>query len=527
MKKSVIAQTLNGKLRGVLIDGVYRFLGVRYAEPPLGENRFQPPVPLKSWTGVKDALVTSVQCWQTDAPQMEVSNVRSSRVFVSQQKMMVGSSKMGVGPMTEDCLTLNLWTSGLSDGGKRPVMVWLHGGGNFCGAADAEWHDGYNMARKNNVVIVNIGHRLNVFGYLYLAAYGDPKYQNSVNMGHQDMVMALQWVHDNIEYFGGDPDNVTIFGQSGGANMVTGLMAMPSARGLFHKVIIQSGGYRIGTKEAGIRNADAFLQYLGIDKDHLDRLHQIPAEDLLNAMRTINQSRRENFLMFPTVNDGSIISGGPFDGAEGTALNSDVPVIIGYTKDDDRLRALFNPALYEITFDELPTQFQKQGFSAEQSLRLIDTYRQILVGEPSAVDIYTAWLNDEMKLRQSEDWYQVRKSCGCAPMYAYVFCFEGPDDELRAIHGVDVPFFFDNAIYAPGIWTVDSRVDAMRLSEICGATWAAFARTGNPNHSGIPTWKPFEEPTRFTMMFDTECKVVSDYRAEARKVIYEADHRLY
>lgn len=528
MDQYVIAETANGKLRGLRLGRVYRFLGVRFAEAPMGENRFLPPKAVKSWVGVRDALVSPVQAWQTDAPQMEVGNVRTASVFDKSQKMMVGSSAMGVGPMTEDILQLNLWTRGLNDGRKRPVMVWSHGGGNFCGAPDALWHDGYNMADRQDVIVVNVGHRLSVFGYLYLAAYGTEKFAECANLGLHDMVAALQWIHDNIEAFGGDPESVTIFGQSAGADMVTALLATPSVSGLFHKAIIQSGGFRCGTREAGKRATDTLLDYFGITASTLDRLQTIPAPEFIRAMRDINQHRHDNFLMFPTIDDGSILPGGPFDGAEGTALNADVPLIIGYTKDDDRLRALFNPALYELKESELPKAFEASGFSHEQAERLVEVYRPLAGCErPSAPDIYCAWLTDELKLRQSEDWYQVRKKFGCAPMYAYVFGFEGPYDELRAIHGVDVPFFFDAAQYAPGIWTADNHATAMELSARCGASWAAFARTGNPNHARIPTWKPYEEPTRYSMYFDTECHLIGDYHGEGRKAIYQISRTMY
>ncbi|NLA86567.1 MAG: carboxylesterase/lipase family protein [Clostridiales bacterium] len=519
-KPEALANTKAGKLRGTYIDGVYRFLGVHYAAPPTGELRFLPPQPLIQWVGEKLAQRHEEKCWQTDEPRMEDKEITTTKYFVSQQKLMTGSSDMGVGPQTEDCLALDLWTSGLHDGRKRPVMVWLHGGGNIAGDASANWHDGYNLAKKQDVVSISIGHRLNILGYLYLAGFGNEKYKDSVNIGHQDMVAALRWVHDNIEEFGGDPENVTIFGQSGGAEKVVALMAMPSARGLFHKAIIQSGGFQLSPPEEGIKAAKEFMECLNIDADHLDELQKIPPEDLIAHLRAINKTRtRGTYLRFPIIADGTVIKYDPFDGAEGTELNKDVPIIAGFCKDDLRLFSVANPAYFKYTFEELPGYIEKYGYTGEQAKKIIDIYTHMLSGEPSPCDIYVAFLNDQRFLEMMQRWYQARAKVGCAQMYSYVFCFVGPDPDLKAIHGVDVPFFFDTAIYAPGIWTIDTRVGAMKLSEDASAAWAAFARTGNPSHPGIPSWKPYDETNRYSMLLNVESELVSDYRSEGRKVV--------
>lgn len=522
--QKAIAQTQAGKLRGVCIDGVYRFLGVHYAASPTGELRFLPPQPLVPWEGEMPALELVPKCWQYDEPRVEDDDVAQTPYAASYAKEMTGSSEMGVDPQTEDCLALNLWTSGLRDGGKRPVLVWFHGGGNNCGDAGAPWHDGYNLAKKQNIIVVNVGHRLNVFGYLYLAGFGIEKYKDSSNMGQKDMVAALQWIHDNIEEFGGDPDNVTIFGQSGGGNKVTTLMSTPKAKGLFHKAIIQSGGFMVSPVEDGMKATREFMEYLNIDVDHIDDLQKIPAKDIIAAVRAINKTRTlGTYLRFPTVADGSIIPTGPFDGGEGSLLNQDMPLVVCYCKDDARVTSLFSPEIFTYTPDDIHKKLIEHGYTGQQAEKIAAVYRSYLPEDHIPSDIYIAYLNDLTKLKQTEEWYQARKKAGCAPMYACVFCFEGPDPWLKAIHGVDVPFFFDNAVYAPGIWTVDNRVAAMELSEKAGAAWAAFARTGNPCHAGLPVWKPYEEATRYSMLFDAELRVVSDYHAEGRKVVFHQE----
>ncbi len=516
-----LVNTKAGKLRGTQINGVYRFLGVHYAAPPTGKNRFLPPQPLTPWTGERSAETMVPKCWQYDEPRMEDDDITSTKYYKSYTKLMTGSSEMGVGQQTEDCLALNLWTSGLSDGNKRPVLVWFHGGGNNCGDAGAAWHDGYNLAKKQNIIVINVGHRLNVFGYLYLADFGVEKYKDCSNLGHKDMVAALQWVHDNIEAFGGDPDNVTIFGQSGGGNKVTSLMAMPSAKGLFHKAIIQSGGFMISPPQDGKKAALQLLEYLKIDVKHLDDLQKIPPEGLIAAVRAINKTRTlGSYLRFPSVTDGSILPGGPFDGELGTRLNRDMPIIVSYCKDDAHLNSLFSPEIYQYRFEDLPKCFEKHGYTVAQGKKIVEIYKKMLPEDSTPYDVYLAYLNDLTKLKQSEDWYQARKKVGCAPMYACVFCFEGPDSDLRAVHGVDVPFYFDTAIYAPCIWTVDTRVGAMQLSEDASAAWAAFARTGNPSHPGIPVWKPYDEENRYSMLIDVESRLADDYHKQGREVLY-------
>jgi para-nitrobenzyl esterase len=528
MTQKPIVETRAGKLQGEYIDGVYRFLGVRYAQAPIADKRFLPPQPLEPWKGIRSATEHIEKCWQTDVPVKESPECYGTRVFHAEARFTKGSCEIGVGEMTEDCLGADIWTSGINDGQKRPVMVWLHGGGNVGGQAAADWHDGYHLAHEENVVVVNVGHRLNILGYLYLAGFGNEKYKDAVNLGNQDMVAALQWIHDNIEAFGGDPDNVTIFGQSGGGEKVATLLAMPAARGLVHKAIVQSGGFRMKSPDDAMKATMEFLAHIGVDKDNLDELQKIPAADLIAALRQINSQRssKSGFLIFPTVMDGKHIAYDPFDGAEGTAFNKDVPLLHAYCKDDSRVMGLFHPALFRYTFEEVPEKMCALGYTLEQAKQIFETYRKVYPPDATPSDIFFAFVNDQTKLRMNIDWYNARKKAGCAPMYNCVFCFDSPDYELKAFHGCDVPLTFGNSCFAPGTWNADTHESALRLAKKVSAAWANFARTGNPNVAGIPMWKPYDDETRCTMLFEAEPRVIYDYHSYAREILDDRDPSL-
>ena len=414
----VIANTIYGKVRGEYGDGVYRFLGIRYAKPPVGELRFLPPQKPDTSTLITDAKQYALKCYQTDTPRIEVPEIANSHANMVNQQLMAGNMELGKGPQSEDCLALNIWTKALYRGAKLPVLIWCHGGGNVAGTGEAPWHDGTVMASKNDVVMVTFSHRLGPFGYMDLTHLGVEKYAGSVNVGHLDIVAMLEWVRDNIEWFGGDPDNVTIFGESGGGGKVAQLLVTPGARGLFHRAIIQSGGFRADPPEVGQADTDALLDELGIGVSNIDELSKISPERIIEAVRAINAGRENgNYLNFPVLMDGKVIACDPFDGGAGTELNRDVPLIICYTKHDMALLALFNPEIFDLTFEELPKKIQDAGFSEEEAKELIDIYRNILDGPVSAADIFIALLNDNHQLMFVDRVSRAREKVGCAPFY--------------------------------------------------------------------------------------------------------------
>jgi para-nitrobenzyl esterase len=517
----VLAYTEYGKVRGVYFDGIYRFLGIRYAKAPVGKLRFMPPVKPDVSPVIVDAKEYALKCPQTDTPRIEVPEVANSKWNISNQKIVTGNMEMGKGPMSEDCLALNIWTPDLTEGTGLPVMVWLHGGGALAGTPECPHQAGFNMAKKNGVVMVSVSHRLGIFGYMDLSHIGVEKYKNSCNLGNLDMVAALEWVRDNIGYFGGDPGNVTIFGESGGGGKVCQLMGMPAAKGLFHKAICQSGGFQAADPKYGQADTDAFLSHFGIDKDNIEKLESIPYEELIKAMREINAERENgNYLNFPVTFDGNVIKYNPFDGGEGTEFSKDIPFIICYTREDMALLALFNPEIFELTWETLPGKLKASGYSDEETEKIIATYKEILA-DPTAVDVMIALLNDTHQLKFVEDVARAREGKDAAPLYNAVFAFESPDPVQKAFHGTDVPFFFDNAYLAPGMYTAKNKAEAFRCSDTCGSAWAAFAKDGSdPTGRNMPKWKPYTVSDRNSMLFSGETELVHDYRKKALDLVY-------
>src|SRR5215468_10098087 len=334
-KPGPVVETTAGKIRGLMIEKVNAFKGIRYGASTAGTNRFMPAVKPKSWTGVQDVLE-----WGQEAPQgphTEIPEVASTI-----PRLTVG----------EDCLALNVWTNSLR--GKRPVMVWLHGGGFASGNGCYTMYDGANLARNHDVVAITINHRLNAFGYLYLAGIGGEKYAQSSNLGQMDIIAALQWVKENISKFGGDPNNVTIFGQSGGAGKVTTLMAMPSAKGLFHRAIAQSGSaFRGATRENATKATEQFLARLGLKSNQLDELQKLPWRRL-----------REAFEMRPAIQG---LAGGPVtDGKslprdqwypDAPEVSANVPFMQGSVETEDAWSD--PPPPLEIPEDELLTRVKR------------------------------------------------------------------------------------------------------------------------------------------------------------------------
>ena len=517
----VLAYTKYGKLRGVYFEGVYRFLGIRYAKAPVGALRFQPPQPPDVSPVIVDAKEYALKCWQTDTPRIEVPEVANSRWNISNQKIVTGNMEMGKGPQSEDCLALNVWTPDMTEGTNLPVMVWCHGGGNVAGTAECPHQDGFNMAKKNGVVMVSFSHRLNLFGYMDLRALDPVKYAHSANVGNLDMVAALEWVRDNIQYFGGDPNNVTIFGESGGGGKVCQLLGMPAAKGHFHKATVQSGGFQTVDPAVGQADTAAFLAHLGITKENEELLETLPPEDFIRAMREVNATRENgDYLNFPVTFDGEVIRYDPFDGGAGSEYCKDIPLIICYTREDMALLALFNPEIFDLTWDTLPTALQGYGYTEEEIGEIVAVYRELLE-DPTPADIVIALMNDTHQLKWVDEVSRTKAGRGGAPFYNCVFAFESPDPVQKAFHGTDVPFFFDNAYLAPYMYTAANKAEALRVSDTCGSAWASFARTGDPTGRHMPKWLPYEAPTRYTMMIQYNSELKSNYRAKALELAYK------
>jgi len=482
-----VANTTSGKIRGVVQDNkVIAFRGVPYGAPTGGANRFMPPVKPEAWTGIKDTVE-----WGPEAPQGPHTEI--PEVAATIPKLTIG----------EDCLHLNVWTNGL-DSRKRPVMLWLHGGGFASGNGCYTMYDGGNMARKHDVVTVTINHRLNSFGFLYLADIGGEKFKDASNCGILDAVAALEWVRDNIANFGGDPNNVTIFGQSGGAGKVSTLLAMPAAKGLFHRAIVQSGSNVKGVStEDATKTAHILMDKLGVKT--AEELQQVPMDQLIQATLSTRGLR-----LAPVV-DGKTLPGGPFD-PTAPALSADVPLLIGSTEFE--VNFFPNTKLDPIDDTELHAAV-KQATRADDSQvdRLIAVYRK---GRPNAAPIDLSEIIASDGFRSPVILEAERKSAQPAPVYMYYFTWKTPvhDGKLKAFHTLEIPFVLDNVDEAKSM--TGSGADRYPLQDKMSAAWAAFARTGNPNHKGLPTWPKFNTDQRATMVFDNQCKVVNDPHGEER-----------
>jgi len=434
--KAATVQIQSGAVAGYIEDGVFTFKGIPYAKA----ERFQPAADPDAWEGVRASRAYGPTC-----PQ----GARTGWYDDNQAFAMHWDD----GFPDEDCLRVNVWTAGINDGKKRPVMVWLHGGGFSAGSSQEQiGYDGSNLARDHGVVVVSLNHRLNVLGFLDLSGFG-AKYAASGNLGMTDIVKALEWVRDNISAFGGDPANVTIFGQSGGGGKVCTLLAMPSAQGLFGKAIVESGSILEALPQKWSRRIGAAtVRELGISPARIDEIQAVPYATLLAAYdKAVALVRAEaeqagelpaNFLnqiIFGTrpVVDGTILPAQP--GAPASmALSKDIPVIIGTT-------------YHEFTRDQEDPIFK-----------------------PLAV-------------QQAAD----RAAAGCAPVYLYQFTWESPvlDGAFGSTHCIEIPFVFDN-VQLHRTFT-GGGADAVELGHRISRLWTNFAKTGVPSADGIPEWEPY------------------------------------
>lgn len=495
-------ETTAGKVRGTVRNGVHVFKGIPYGASTAGANRFLRPSKPQPWSGVRDALQFGHQ-----APQ----NMHFTDVLSPQANPDEG--------FNEDCLVLNVWTPGLRDGVKRPVMFWCHGGGFAQESGSWPWIDGEALARRGDVVVVTINHRLNVFGYLHLGDIGGEKYAASGNAGMLDLVAGLEWVRDNAEAFGGDPNNVMIFGESGGGAKVCTLLAMPAARGLFHRAAVQSGAWLRGIeREDANRTAMALLKELGITPQRIEDLQKVPVEKLLaahtGAMQPLPPRRGELRTGYSPVVDGTILPHHPFDpGAPALAAN--IPVLVGCTEYEATLFYLRDEAAFSLDEAGLRARVEDMVGDADAD-RLITVYRKARPGSPPS-DVFFRIATDRIFRRDTIRLAERKFAQGAAPAYLYYFAWKSPalSGRLRAPHTVEIPFVFDNTDI-PRVMTRSPQ--AKSLAAKVSAAWIAFARSGNPSHSGLPAWPPYDTQKRSTLVFDNQCALVSDPAGAERKI---------
>ena len=485
-----LVETSHGRVRGMEREGIGVFLGIRYGASTAGANRFRPPQPPDAWTGEFDATA-----YGDTAPQ-------------AFSRLALGGTKGNRPIIGEDCLRLNVWTPGCDDG-RRPVMVWLHGGGFEAGTGSMVLYDGTNVARRGDVVVVTINHRLNLFGHCHLDDLLGDEFAGSANAGVLDVVAALEWVRDNIAGFGGDPSNVTIYGQSGGGRKVSIAMAAPVARGLFHRGIVQSGSHlRLMPRERAEAMTVSLLDALGIPATDARRLQDFPMDALIEA----NRKARGRFS--PTL-DGVVFDRHPWD-PEGPQLSADIPLMVGTCRTElSNQVGSMDPSAFTITDADLPGRLERYVDAADVP-DLVATVRRS-VPDASASEVFftiiTArgyWLDSVLQTER-------KARLGAAPVYSYRLMWRTPVEDGRRItpHSLDLPFVFDNVAVARDM--VGEPTDATgAMAEAMSESWIAFARTGDPNNSAVPRWDPYDLDRRTVMHFDVPPVAVDDPHREER-----------
>jgi para-nitrobenzyl esterase len=421
-------------------------------------------------------------------------------------------------PESEDCLVLDLYTPGINDRRPRPVMVWLHGGGFAQGAASAPVYDGTNLARRGDVVVVGVNHRLNVLGYAYLGELGGPDFAKSGNAGILDLVQALEWVRDNIERFGGDPKNVMIFGESGGGSKVCTLLAMPCAKGLFHRAAIESGpGIRSMEREHATQVAEGLLTQLGIKPNQVRELQNLPLERIMTAYfatgaaMTSGMGRRG----FAPVVDGDSLPRHPFS-PDAPQNSADVPILIGYNRTEAEFFLLSDPGANKMSEDDLKRRVK--ALFGDNGQRVIDVYRK---ADPrlTPYELFVLIQTDSGMGINSIRIAERKSAAGRAPAYLYNFNWDTPVEGLTSPHTLEIPFVFNNIKIAKPL--TGAGKEAFELANKVSDAWVAFARTGNPNAPGLPSWPAYNNRDRATMVIDNESKVVNDPIRDKRVLLME------
>ncbi len=492
-----IVDTTAGKVRGIVQDGIHVFKGIPYGAPTGGERRFRPPAPSELWSGVRDALA-----YGHSAPQ----------AWSGGPDAIVGPSF----PYGEDCLVLNVWTPG--DGERRPVMVRIHGGGFVNLTGSGPYLEGLALSRRSNVVVVTLNHRIGVFGYMYLGAVARADDGAVANTGQLDLIAALRWVRDNIAAFGGDPDNVTIFGESGGGGKILALLGMPAAEGLFHRAIVESSAVRVARPEPAVEMARAVMAHLGVTT--VAQLRAVPTDQLVAAQAAALE--RDAGDVGPVL-DPATLPINPFDPVA-VPMSADIPLLIGTNRDEVTEFLLDTPNYGTMTDAEAKAMVTGNGPFAlgERGVGLYQAYRR-LHPEASPTDVAVAVMSDHFRIN-SIRVAERHAAAGRAPAYMYLLTWQSPaeDGKLKACHGLEVPLVMHNIETSPmRRWvtgpypTPEHLADAHRLSDVISDAWVAFARTGSPNHASLPAWPPYRPDTRATMILDSVCRVEHDpLRAE-------------
>ena len=482
-----VAKTTSGLVQGANDKAVLTFKGIPYGADTRG-RRFQPPVPPRPWHSVRKTVA-----YGPASPQGR-----------------------GESNQNEDCLYLNVWTPALRDGAKRPVMFYIHGGAYSSGSGSANIYDGVNLCKRGDVVVVTINHRLNAFGYLYLGMMDD-RFADSGNAGQLDILLALKWVQENIAEFGGDPNRVMVFGQSGGGAKIATMMAMPAAKGLFHRATSMSGQQVTASGPLhATERAEAFLKALGISRSNLDDLNTIATDRLVAALATKDPIIGSGGVYFGPVLDMRSLQRHPFY-PDAPAQSADIPMMVGNTHDETRA-FITDPGIYKLTWDELPERLNKNLRVDISPTLVIEQYKNWFPGI-SATELFFRATTAGRSWRAAIIEDEERAKAG-TPAYAYQVDWACPDPKRGAQHMTDIPLAFDNTDKEGAITGNDER--ARQMAAVVSETFIAFAKSGNPNNKILPEWKPYTLPNRETMIFNLPPRLENDPRGEQRRFFEKA-----
>lgn len=485
--ESPIATTRSGKVRGYLDNGIKVFKGIRYGADT-SPRRFMPPLPPEPWSEVREAIA-----YGPAAPQTSRASDKPN----------------------EDCLFLNVCTPGLRDGRKRPVMFYIHGGAYNNGSGSSPLYDGVRLCRRGDVVVMSVNHRLNALGYLYLAPFGGPEFADSGNAGQLDLILALQWVRDNITEFGGDPNKIMVFGQSGGGAKIATLMATPLAQSLFHRAATMSGQQvtASGPLNATLRTR-AVLDALKLSPERISEIRTLPVERLLEAINTRDPVLPFGGISFAPVLDERSLRRHPFY-PDAPAQSAHIPMIIGNTHDETRAFLSNDESNFKLTWDQLPEKLAPNMRVDIQPAVVISEYRR-LYPKFSPSEVFFAATTAGRSWRGAVIEAEERARSG-SPAYAYQLDWATPKDggKFGAPHGSDIQLVFDN-INKPGANAIGPQ--AQPMADQMSETFLAFARSGNPNNKLIPRWEHYTLPRRQTMVFNVPSHLEDDPRGAERRL---------
>jgi para-nitrobenzyl esterase len=510
-----VATTTGGRVSGRVENGINVFRGIAYGEDTQ-KTRFKAPLPVVPWSGVKECVE-----WPTRAPQMT-----AERGVTGEPERTGFHMPPDKGPQSEDCLHVNVWTPGLRDGKKRPVLFYIHGGAFTNGTVNCDLYDGNRLCHRGDVVVVTVNHRLNLFGYMYLGDLGGKEYADSGNAGMLDIILALKWVQQNIAEFGGDASRVLIFGQSGGGAKCATLMAMPAAKGLFHRVLTMSG-QQVTAKSMVIANevAKDALDKLGVKYGQLDALKTLPMEKIQEAARVTTA--------WLPVMDGGALPRGPFD-PDAPGISAGVPMILANTH-DETVTAAAGPTGV-LTWEQAPAALKSsvgQYLGSYTPEEIIRRYREIYPERDAAHVVvaaacaFRAWPGQVIEAdRRAAD------ARSQAHTWVYRMDWKVPFPGHWSLHTIDLPFVFDNVALAPGMCgpSAEEQAAAQPLATRMSEMLIAFARTGNPNCKEVPHWPSYDLKERNTMIFDSktgdsETRVEKDPRGAERVFAAGAHYR--